>query len=52
MPGKNNTVGKEGSGSLPPLSTNDFRAYNRLSEQMDGFVSYTFTNILAKNKFS
>lgn len=49
MPGKNNTMGKDAEGSLPALSANEFRAYNRLSEQMDGFVSHAFTNILTKN---
>lgn len=39
MAGKNKTVDTENSGSLPPLSASDFRAYNRLSEQMEGFVS-------------
>ncbi|CAI7608276.1 unnamed protein product [Penicillium manginii] len=28
----------ESAGSLPPLSASDFRAYNRLSEQMEGFL--------------
>lgn len=38
--GNKKTAPCEGSGeSLPPLSATEFRAYNRLSEQMDAFVS-------------
>lgn len=32
--------GSENAGeALPPLSASDLRAYNRLADQMDGFVS-------------
>lgn len=39
----------ESSGSLPPLSASDFRAYNRMSEQMEGFVSYQFSRVRARS---
>lgn len=43
MAGKTKTD-MECAGSLPPLSASDFRAYNRMSEQMEGFVGGPFSH--------
>lgn len=38
-----------GDESLSPLSASDFRAYNRMSEQMDAFVSLSPPGIAPRN---
>lgn len=45
--GKNNkAAGSESAdGALPPLSAGDLRTYNRMADQMEGFVSFGYRPI-------
>lgn len=46
MSKKNSAASSEGSGEqLPALSASDFQVYNRMAEQMNGFVSFGLANI-------
>lgn len=40
--GAKKTSSPESGEPLPPLSAGDFRTYNRMSEQMEAFVSLSY----------